>query len=200
VTDFSADGLRAAELFDRTYRDTTIVSLGGPLEGTVRLGTDGMWRTAEGLEVFRCGHHPTLQAAVVAAVDGRIGSSWTWEFTPLFDSVDLFVANAAAWNELRNWRYVAVGDVPLDLVRDLVVDMSVDAAATGALTAWWRAPDHVVTAQQRVNPGRGPHPDVSVLARTHGAAEELRRRLAAAGAHPSLFTAADVRGTSGHGG
>ncbi|GAA1030050.1 hypothetical protein GCM10009557_20710 [Virgisporangium ochraceum] len=134
MTDLSADVLRAAELFDLTYRDTTVLSLGGPLEGEVRLGSAGVWRTCDGLEVFRCGDHPTLQAAVVASVDGRIGSSWSGEFTALFNSVELFIANAAAWETVRTWRYVAVGDVPVDVAHDLLDDLVVNAAASGTLT------------------------------------------------------------------
>jgi hypothetical protein len=196
VTDFSAEVVRAAELFDLTYRGTAVLFLGGPLDGEVRLGTTGMWRTADGLEIFRCGDNPTLQAAIVASADGRVGGSVAGEFTPLFDTVDLLIANAAAWERVRDWRYVAAGDMPVVAVLDPLDGMTVDASASGELTTWWISPDLVVTAQRWLNSERGPNPDVSVLARTESAFEEARRRLArTAGVEPYVFTAADIRGT-----
>jgi hypothetical protein len=168
--------------------------LGGPLDGEVWLGTTGFLRTADGLEVFRCGDNPTLQAAIVAAADGRIGSCFTDEFTPLFDSADLLVANADAWQRVRDWRYVATGDVP---VQALAEELAVDPSASGELTTWWSSPELVMTAQQWVNRGRGPNPDVSVLARTESAFAAARRRLSRAAVEPHVFTAADLRGTPG---
>jgi hypothetical protein len=196
VPDFSAEVLRAAELFDLTYRDTTVHFFGGPLDGEVWLGATGMLRTADGLEIFRCGDNPTLQAAIVASADGRIGSSFADEFTPLFDSADLLLANAAAWERVRLWRYVAAGDMPVAAVLDLWDGMTVDAAASGELTTWWISPDLVVTVQRWLGSERSPNPDISVLARTESAFEEARRRLAGtAGVEAYVFTAADIRGT-----
>ena len=197
MTDFPAGLLRAAELFDQTYRDTAVYFLAGPLQGEVWLGTTGMWRTPDGLEVFRCGDNPTLQAAIVASVDGRIGSSCAFEFTPLFDSVELLLANAAAWNRVRDWRYVATGDLPVEAALVVLDELTVDPSASGELTTWWISPDLVVTAQRWVNGGRGPAPHVSVLARTESAFAEARRRLTHAAVEPHVFTAADIHGTPG---
>jgi hypothetical protein len=185
--------------FDRRYRGISVLSYGGPLEGEVRLGIDGdrpIWRTPDGLEVCRFGRHPAIQCAVVISIDGRLGCSWTGEFTPLFDSVVLFIENAAAWAAVRSWRYVAVGDVSVEVVLDRLDSMTVDASASGRLATWWASPDCAMTAQRWLNPGRGSDPQVCVLARTRVAFDESRRRLGGLpGAGPFLFTAADVRGT-----
>jgi hypothetical protein len=121
-----------ARSFDKTYRGISVFSLGGPLKGELRLGINGerpIWRADHGVEIFRCGVHHAIQCAIVASIDGRLGCSWSGEFTPLFDSVELFIENAAAWATVQGWRYVAVGDISADLALDVLDGLTVDALA-----------------------------------------------------------------------
>ncbi len=192
-----AEAHRVARVFDDSYRGISVLSLGGPLKGAVRLGVHGVrpiWRTEQGLSIFRCGIHPTIQCAVVASVDGRLGCSWVSEFSPLFDSVELYIENAAAWAVVQGWRYVAVGDVLASSVLSVFDELSVDPLASGEMAAWWTGADHAVVTQQRLNPAISGRPQVSILARTPAAKEEARSRLVKIGMDPLVFQAADFIG------
>jgi hypothetical protein len=193
----SAETRRAIRAFDQKYRGMSVRSLGGPLKGEVRLGVNGarpFWRSGTGIAIFRCGDHPSIQCAIVASLDGRFGCSWSGEFTALFDSVELFIENAAAWGMVQGWEYVAVTDVPVNSVLAALDDMAVDVTASGELATWWTAADQVVVVQRHLNPARSVYPQVSVLARTPVAKDSTRRRLADVGMGPSAFDAAETFG------
>ena len=192
-----AEARRIASVFDDSYRGISVLSLGGPLKGAVRLGVYGVrpvWRTEQGMIVFRCGIHPTIQCAVVTSVDGRLGCSWTSEFSPLFDSIQLYIENAAAWAVVQGWRYVAVGDVITSSVLSVFDELSVDPLVSGGLAAWWIAADHAMVTQQRLNPAIGGRPQISILARTPAAKEQARSRLVKTGIDPLAFQTADFIG------
>ncbi len=192
-----AEARGVARVFDDSYQGISILSLGGPLKGAVRLGVHGerpIWRTEQGLSIFRCGIHPTIQCAVVASVDGRLGCSWVSEFSPLFDSVQLYIENAAAWAVMQGWQYVAVGDVLTSSVLSVFDELPADPLVSGEMAAWWTGADHAVVTQQRLNPALSGRPQVSVLARTPAAKEEARSRLVEIGMDPLIFQAADFIG------
>jgi hypothetical protein len=188
---------QSAIMFDLDYRGLSVVSLGGPLEGKLRLGVNGarpIWRTRQGQGIFRCGSHAGIQCAVVSSVDGRVGCSWSGEFTPLFDSMRLALENAAAWGSMQGWKYVVVEDAASSSMVDLFDDITSDDAASGELSAWWIGDDHAVVAQQYLNPSRSAHPQVSVLAKTSVAEKEIRHRFASAGVSPVAFQVVEAMG------
>ena len=187
---------QAAIAFDLAYRGLSVVSLGGPLEGEVRLGVNGrrpVRNAGPGLTVFRCASHPTIQCSIVSTVDGRIGCSWSNEFTPLFDSVGHFLENAAAWGNVQGWRYVAVGDVARESVVHVLGDIDVVVPASGEMSGWWVGSDIAVVFQQYLNPSRSRHPQVFVLARTLSSAKEAGRRIGDA-VPPMACKAAEMMG------
>ncbi|MEU7752060.1 hypothetical protein [Micromonospora sp. NPDC049171] len=109
--------------------------------------------------------------------------------------MESFIENAAAWGDVQGWRYVAVGDLPLDLVLDTFDELTPDVRASGQFSGWWTAQDLTVIAQRYLNPARSRHPQVSVAARTPGGQEQARHRLAVAGAEEIAFKAAELSGT-----
>src|SRR5689334_24254918 len=131
---------RVVEDFERVYRGVSVRCPDGPFEGTVELGVTGpqpVWQTPDGLEIFRCATHPSLQCGIVASIDGRFGSSWTDEFNPLYDSVELFLKDAAVWRSVEGWRYVAMGDMRVDVVVEALGGLAADPVVAGDLVQWW---------------------------------------------------------------
>ena len=194
----SPETLRAAERFDEEYGGLKIAVLGGPLEGEIVLGVAGpeaVWRGPRGVEMFKCATHPTLQCAIVSTVDGRLGCSWSREFNPLFPSVDSFFEDAAMWGSVQGWSYVAVGAFPVEIVLAKFPELTRDDSASGGLISWWVSPEVVIAVHPYLSPGRSEHPQISVLADTHGAMDLVRRALRATGAGELSFTAGEMHGS-----
>ena len=187
-------GQRVAELFEAQYGGLEVTVLGGVLEGKIRFGvgpSDAVWRDRQGVQMFRCASHPTLQCTIVSAVDGRLGCSWSREFTPLFDSVEVFLRDAAMWRVLQGWTYVAVG--ALDPAR--AADLGLSPEGPGKGISWWTSPDVVMVAHPYLNPARSPDPQVFVLARNETVKDRVRTRLAASGVGELPFRTGDIFGS-----
>lgn len=187
----------AAEEFDGEYGGIKIAVLGGPLDGVVEFGVRGpdfVWRSQQGVEMFKCASHPTLQCAIVRAVDLRVGSSWSRDFNPIFDSVELFIEDSAMWGSLQGWFYAAVGALSVEDVLDAFPALVRDETASGVLSAWWLSHDIAVAVHPYLSPGRGPDPQVAILVRAMGLKDPVRRALREIGISASACDAGEIYG------
>jgi hypothetical protein len=193
----SPEAHHAAERFAGEYGGLKVAVLGGSFEGEVTFGVAGpeaVWRSRQGVEMFKCAHHPTLQCAIVATVDRRLGCSWGREFSPLFDSVELFIEDAAMWGSVQGWSYVAVGEFSLDIALEEFPDLMREDSASGGLSSWWVSPELVIAAHPYLSPGRSAHPKITVLAATGRTKESVRRALRDSGIGELPFTAGEIYG------
>ena len=193
----SPEARHVAERFDGEYGGLKITFLGGSFEGEVVLGVTGpeaVWRSQQGVEMFKCASHPTLQCAIVSAVDRRLGCSWSREFSPLFDSVALLIEDAAMWGSVQGWSYAAAGAFPVEIALEEFPDLIRDDSASGGLLSWWVSPEVVTAAHQYLSPGRSTHLQVAVLVKTSEAKELVRRALRKNGISELLYAAGEMHG------
>jgi hypothetical protein len=185
VVDGSSEGVancRAVIQRYQRFRGISLTVAGGPLEGTLTVGTRGsrpFWRTESGTLVVRVGKHDSAQAAMVMSSDGTFGCSWSFEFTPLFDSFEAVVEDAAAWASLEGWRHVSVLAADPATVVQAIPGLEPDTAASGELSQWWTGDGVAVSAAPFLNQRRSSFPQVSVLAESTRKCAELRRTLPA---------------------
>lgn len=167
------------------------------MEGEVVLGVtgpDAAWRSQQGVEMFKCASHPTLQCAIVSTVDGRLGCSWNREFAPIFDSVELFIEDAAMWGSVQDWSYAAVGALSVDIVLEEFPDLALDDSASGDLSSWWISSEVVIAAHPYLSPGRNEHRQIAVLVKTSEAKEPVRSALRHNGIDASFCNSGEIQG------
>ena len=157
--------------------------LGGPLEGSLRLGVcgpDPMWRTEAGEVVFRGAEGDALQCALVIDSQGVGGCSWSGEFSPLFDSCELMFEHGAAWLDVQGWRYASIVGAEPSAVAEQFTDMEIDRVASARLATWWIAPGVRVSSTPYLNPRVSSRPQVIVLVQDKLMVDDVREAVIAA--------------------
>jgi len=184
-----------ASQFNAQYEGTAFPVLGGQLEGKIRLGVRGsgwIWRTDDGVVVYRAADHDSAQCAMVLSAEGVFGCSWIGEFTPLFDSLDLLLEHCAAWLEVQGWHHAAVLDTDPATVVSLFPEVTIDNRASGRLAQWWAHADVHIVAAPSLNP-RSNSPEVLVLTRRLADTPKVQTTLLRAG-HSVGDVAAKLKG------
>ncbi|WP_176930512.1 hypothetical protein [Actinacidiphila guanduensis] len=166
---------------NRVYGGMKVTVPDGALAGQLELGSTGRlqaWQAGDEY-VVRVARHNAIQCALTLSDSGRIGSSWGFDFWPLFDGVGHMVENIAMWNSLRGWRFAALFRGEPQRVLGLLDDgsLQLDLVASGSLAQWWVSDDYALSVERFLNPGYGDVPQVSVLARTRLLALDAQSRM-----------------------
>lgn len=191
------EALSRMVLFDERFGGRVISVIGGVLVGSLTLGCGArpsLWRSAGGEPVFRMAQHDSAQCAIVMSSSGQVGCSWSSEFHPLFDSIEHFIEDCAAWRQIRGWQYVAISDFDPGRVVGAVGAISPDKSASGEIARWWMADGVAVVAHPYLNPGRGSARQVAVLAADTLRSERVKEQLEVAGFGGQGSTAASLSG------
>ncbi|GHI40540.1 hypothetical protein [Streptomyces violascens] len=158
--------------FDEHYGGRNIPVSGGVLAGSLALGCGTrptlLRSTGDGL-MFRMARHDSAQCAIMMSASGQVGSSWSSEFHPLFDSMEHLIEDSAAWHQIRGWHYVAISDFIPSRIVAIIGDVSLDATASGENAKWWLSSKVAIVVHQYLNPGRRSK-QVAILA-----ADELEK-------------------------
>jgi len=183
------------------YVGLEVAVAGGVLHGTVQFLAPqrrGLIRTSAGSSVVRLARHTDAQCALTLSEDGEFGCSWADDFWPLFDTLEAFVENSAAWASFLGWHYSIILDElePGPVVQALGTP-SLDADASGQLSQWWRGPDFAIVAERYLNPKRSAFPQISVLADGPSIASRLREQLKSEFPGSARTFAARTRGIVG---
>ncbi|WP_152645123.1 hypothetical protein [Kitasatospora griseola] len=181
--------------FDEHYGGRIIPVRGGVLAGLLTLGTGArpsVLRSTGGEPMFRIGRHNSAQCAIVMSGDGRIGCSWSFEFHPLFDSIEKFIEDCSAWNQIRGWQYVAIADaIPVDIVT-AIDDLHPDEFASGEKVKWWTSSRIAITSHPYLNPARSSE-QVAILAASEIESTRIREALERKGYGSQGALAASLR-------
>ncbi|WP_146088407.1 hypothetical protein [Actinacidiphila yanglinensis] len=166
---------------NRVYGGMNILVPDGALAGQLELGSVGRlqaWRAGDDY-VVRVARHSEVQCALALTDSGRIGSSWGFDFWPLFDGVEHMIENFAIWSALRGWKFAASFRCePRRALKSLnESSLQLDADASGSIAQWWISDDYALSAERFLNPGRGHVPQVSILARTRRLASDAQSRM-----------------------
>jgi hypothetical protein len=172
--DTSADA-RVEEIL----RGVVLPVFGGDLYGWYRIGADQAdgWTTPDGVPVARIAEHDTAQCALVMALDGRIGVSWSGEFLPRYSHLNHLVEATAMWASFLDWEYADALRCNAGQVVSALAGSDLVPEASGEYVRWWRAADHAVYAEPRLTEANASVVNVSVLARTKEKAMTIRRVL-----------------------
>lgn len=177
----------------------------GALAGRIGVGSapsPRAWRYAHQEYALRVARHDVLQCALALSSTGRIGSSWDFDFWPLFDSMEHVIENAAMWNEVRGWSFVAVAECPPEVILSQLAEtpLALDETASGDLAQWWFSRECAVCVERFLNPNRSNLPQVSVLARTNSAGAHVKSLLQGLASDPRVHVVTERQRIVGGGG
>lgn len=159
---------RLAHAYYRGYEGRSLDVVGGPLSGRVVLGcgvNPSLRRSWDGIVMFRAARHCDAQCDVVISENGAFGCSWSDEFHVLFDSVEKFIEDCAAWEEFRGWHYAARLDGELSKLLGLIDEVVMDPILPGGSSTWWIGRNIAIGSHPYLNPARSANNQSTVLVR-----------------------------------
>ena len=161
-------------------RGAVIPIRGGGLFGWCHIGARRFVKlsTPGGVSVVKVAEHNDAQCAIVMALDGRVGVSWTDDFLARYSHLTHFLEAAAVWSGLADWWYAeTVQGHPEQVLRE-IPNCHLLPEASGEFVRWWATADYAVYAEPRLaDPAASPVAHVSVMARTMDLAQTLASQL-----------------------
>lgn len=171
---------------------------GGDLRGWCRVGAlkPVMMRASNGPSIIKVAEHNDAQCAIVMAIDGRIGVSWSGEFLPRYSHMTHMIESAAVWSMLLGWYHAdAVRSEPEKVLRFLPRSRLI-AEASGEHIRWWLGEDCVIYSETQLTAGPGTLPTVVVLAQDDkqatGLGDYLQSRVEGVRPHYFLRTMREI--------
>lgn len=161
------------------FRGVVLPIFGGDLYGWYCIGGahPGGWTTPDGVMVERFAAHQNAQCAQVAALDGRVGVSWSREFLPRYSHVDHIIEASALWASFRGWVYADVLRCNAGTVLQSLAGVVLVPVASGEYIRWWRAEDYAVYVEPPLTSSDTLSPKVYVLARNSDVAATIQSSL-----------------------
>lgn len=159
---------RLAHAYYRGYEGRSLDVVGGPLSGGVVLGcgvNPRLRSSWDGIVMFRAARHRDAQCDVVISENGAFGCSWSDEFHVLFDSVEKFIEDCAAWKGFRGWHYAARLDGELSGLLGLIDEVVMDPILSGGSVTWWIGRNIAIGSHPYLNPARSVNNQSTVLVR-----------------------------------
>ncbi|MFI8186920.1 hypothetical protein OG539_02290 [Actinacidiphila glaucinigra] len=186
--DFPSETGALIELLSEEWEGSTLPGYGGNYYGWTRLWVSpGGWTSSpEGDEFIRIAENQYAPCAIVLRRDGRVGVSWSGEYTDMFAGFTEFVETMALWSTLRGWTVLrGFGLRYFDAVEFVSRGRS-SSVTGGSLTRWTRFDDAVVMEEPFLtgDPDRPPRVHVVVADRALLAGSDFVGSLP----YPSLST------------
>ncbi|GAA2773859.1 hypothetical protein GCM10019017_17640 [Streptomyces showdoensis] len=130
----------------RSGRAASSPATGGNYLGWNRLSVSpGGWTSSpEGDEFIRFAENHDLACAIVLRRDGRVGVSWSGEYTDMFAGFTEFVETVALWSTLRGWTVLTGFGLRYADAVEFVSRGRTRPMTGGSLTRWTRFDDAVV--------------------------------------------------------
>ncbi|MGW7428293.1 hypothetical protein ACWGIN_01960 [Streptomyces sp. NPDC054861] len=164
--DFPAKAEELIELLTEEWEGTTLPCYGGNYYGWIRLSVsrDGWMSSLSGDEFIRIGEAQNAPCAIVLRRDGRVGVSWSDEYTDMFAGFTEFVDSVALWSTLRGWTGLQGFGLQYTDAVEFVSRGRPRPLTGGSLTRWTRFDDAVVLEEPFLtgDPGRPPRVHVVV--------------------------------------
>lgn len=144
--DFPSETGELIELLSEAWEGCVLPCYGGNYYGWTRLSVSpGGWTTSsEGDEFIRIAENHDLPCAIVLRRDGRVGVSWSGEYTDMFAGFTEFVETAALWSTLRDWTVLQGFGLRYSDAVEFVSRGRTRPVTGGSRTRWTRFDDAVV--------------------------------------------------------
>ncbi|MDQ0931372.1 hypothetical protein [Streptomyces turgidiscabies] len=164
--DFPSETGALIELLSQEWEGCVLPCYGGNYYGWTRISVSpGGWTSSpEGDEFIRIAENHDAPCAIVLRRDGRVGVSWSGEYTDMFADFTEFVETVALWSTLRGWTGLeSYGLRYFDAV-EFVSRGRTSPVTGGSLTRWTRFDDAVVLEEPFLtgDPDRPPRVHVVV--------------------------------------
>lgn len=164
--DFPSETGALIELLSDEWEGCVLPCYGGNYYGWTRLSVSpGGWTSSpEGDEFIRIAENHDAPCAIVLRRDGRVGVSWSGEYTDMFASFTEFVEMAALWSTLRGWTILESFGLRFFDAVEFVSRRRTRPVTGGSLTRWTRFDDAVVLEEPFLtgDPDRPPRVHVVV--------------------------------------
>ncbi|WP_069766808.1 hypothetical protein [Streptomyces sp. LUP30] len=144
--DFPSETGELIELLSEAWEGCVLPCYGGNYYGWTRLSVSpGGWTTSsEGDEFIRIAENDDLPCAIVLRRDGRVGVSWSGEYTDMFAGFTEFVETVALWSTLRDWTVLQGFGLRYSDAVEFVSRGRTRPVTGGSRTRWTRFDDAVV--------------------------------------------------------
>lgn len=164
--DFPSETGELIELLSEAWEGCVLPCYGGNYYGWTRLSVSpGGWTTSpEGDEFIRIAENHDLPCAIVLRRDGRVGVSWSGEYTDMFAGFTEFVETAALWSTLRDWTVLQGFGLRYSDAVEFVSRGRTRPVTGGSRTRWTRFDDAVVLEEPFLtgDPDRPPRVHLAV--------------------------------------
>ncbi|MET9953439.1 hypothetical protein ABZ135_18070 [Streptomyces sp. NPDC006339] len=164
--DFPSEAGMLVELLVEGWEGVTLPGYGGNYYGWTRLSVsrDGWASSPDGDEFIRIGEHQNAPCAIVLHRDGRVGVSWSGEYTDMFAGFMEFVESLALWSTLRGWTVLSGFGLQYSEAVDFISRGRLRPVTVGSLTRWTRFDDVAVLEEPFLTGDPGRPPRVYVMA------------------------------------
>jgi len=164
--DFPSETGALIELLSEEWEGCVLPCYGGNYYGWTRISVSpGGWTSSpEGDEFIRIAENHDAPCAIVLRRDGRIGVSWSGEYTDMFADFAEFVETVALWSTMRGWTAVESYGLRYSDAVEFVSRGRTRPVTGGSLTRWTRFDDAVVLEEPFLtgDPDRPPRVHVVV--------------------------------------
>ncbi|MGW7357393.1 hypothetical protein ACWGI0_12370 [Streptomyces sp. NPDC054802] len=151
--DFPSEAGELIDLLTEEWEGITLPGYGGNYYGWTRFSVsrDGWTSSPHGDEFIRIGENQYAPCAIVLRRDGRVGVSWSGEYTDMFASFTEFVESVAQWSMLRGWTGLQGFGLRYSDAVEFVSRGRTRPVTGGTLTRWTRFDDAVAVEEPFLN-------------------------------------------------
>lgn len=164
---------------------------GGDLRGWCRIGAfnPAVQHASNGPSMIRVAEHSSAQCALVMALDGRVGVSWTGEFLTRYSHLTHVLESAAVWADVLGWQYADAIHSDPEAVLRVLPDARLIAEASGEHVRWWHGDGYAIYSEIQLTASPGSLPMTLILAQDGRRSAALREPLQSQvdGSRPSYF-------------
>ncbi len=163
--DLPSDTNGLVEALKGDWDGVLIPGYGGNYFGWTRIAVSGRgWVTSpDGDEFIRIAENEQAPCAIVLHRDGRVGVSWSGEYTDMFSGLPEFLSLLAVWSEAKGWVAVRVAARPVCEVVAQAAGGRTAVDTGGSLTRWTSFGDLIVIEEPLLSGFPEDDPVVHVL-------------------------------------